>query len=57
LIAIVIACGAMGPQGARRLAPIGDWIAMHWPIVVAPLIGAVGVALTVDGILHLTQRC
>jgi cytochrome c biogenesis protein CcdA len=54
LIAIVIVCGVMGTEGARRLAPIGDWIAMRWPVVVAPLIGVVGLGLAFYGILQLT---
>jgi cytochrome c biogenesis protein CcdA len=54
LVAIVVVCGVMGEQGVRRLAPVGDWIAMRWPIVVAPLIAAVGVALTAYGIVQLT---
>jgi hypothetical protein len=54
LIAIVVVCGITGERGARRLAPVGDWIAMRWPVVVAPLIAAVGVALTAYGIVQLT---
>lgn len=53
LIAIVVACGVMGEEGGRRLAPVGDWIAMRWPIVVAPLIALVGIALTVYGVVQL----
>jgi cytochrome c biogenesis protein CcdA len=53
LIAVVIVCGVMGPRGARRLAPVGDWIARRWPIVVAPLIGAVGLGLTAYAIAQL----
>lgn len=54
LIAIVISCAVMGEEGGRRLAPIGDWIAMRWPTVVAPMVGAVGVGLTVCGIVQLS---
>jgi hypothetical protein len=34
LIALVIVCAVMGERGGRLVAPIGDWIAMRWPIVV-----------------------
>jgi cytochrome c biogenesis protein CcdA len=54
LIVIVVVCAVMGPRGVERLAPIGDWIAMHWPIVVAPLIFAVGVALAIYSVIQLT---
>jgi cytochrome c biogenesis protein CcdA len=54
LIAIVVVCGVMGQAGAKRLAPVADWIERRWPIVVAPLIGVVGVALAVYGILQLS---
>lgn len=53
LIAIVVACGVTGEQGARRLAPVGDWLAMRWPSVVAPLVLAAGVGLTAYGIIQL----
>jgi hypothetical protein len=53
LIALVIVCAVMGEKGGRLVAPIGDWIAMRWPIVAAPLCGAVGVALIAYGITQL----
>jgi hypothetical protein len=53
LIALVIVCGVMGEKGGRRVAPIGDWIAMRWPLVAAPLCGAAGVALIAYGIAQL----
>lgn len=54
LIAVVIVCGVMGQAGAKRLAPVADWIATRWPIVVAPLIGVVGLVLAVYGGLKLS---
>lgn len=54
LIAIVIVCAVMGEKGGRVLTPVSDWIAMHWPTVVAPLAGTAGAALTTYGILQLT---
>jgi hypothetical protein len=53
LIAIVIVCMVMGDQATRVLTPIGDWISMNWPIIVAPLAAAVGVAVTAYGISQL----
>jgi hypothetical protein len=54
LVAIVIVCAVMGERGGRLLAPVGDWIAMRWPLVVAPLAGVAGLALTAYGIVQLT---
>jgi Sap, sulfolipid-1-addressing protein len=53
LIAVVVLCAVMGERAGRLVAPVGDWIAMHWPAVVAPLAAAIGVALTAYGILQL----
>jgi cytochrome c biogenesis protein CcdA len=54
LIVIVIVCAVMGEKGGRVLTPVSDWIAMHWPMVVAPVAGTAGAALTTYGILKLT---
>jgi hypothetical protein len=54
LIVIVIVCAVMGEKGARVLTPVSDWIAMHWPTVVAPVAVTAGAALTTYGILQLT---
>ena len=54
LIAIVVVRGVMGEKGAEVLVPVSDWIQTHWPVVVAPLAGAAGAALTVYGIVELT---
>jgi cytochrome c biogenesis protein CcdA len=53
LIAVVVLCAVMGERAGRLVAPVGNWIAMHWPAVVAPLAAAIGVALTAYGILQL----
>jgi len=42
LILIVIVCAVMGDRAGQLLAPVGDWIAMRWPVVVAPLVTAAG---------------
>lgn len=53
LIAIVIVYAVMRERASGLLEPVGDWIATRWPIVVAPLAGAVGVGLTAYGIVNL----
>jgi cytochrome c biogenesis protein CcdA len=55
LFAIVIVRAALGRRAGEVLGPVGDWIAMRWPIVVAPLAGAAGMALTTYGIAQLTN--
>jgi hypothetical protein len=54
LIGVIVVRGVMGEKGAEVLVPVSEWIQLHWPVVVAPLAGAVGAALTVYGILELT---
>ncbi len=53
LIAIVIVCAVMGERGGRRLAPMGEWVATRWPVLVAPVAGAAGVALITYGSVQL----
>jgi cytochrome c biogenesis protein CcdA len=53
LFAIVIVRAAIGDRAEELLAPVGDWIAMRWPVVVAPLAGLAGVALSTYGIVQL----
>ena len=54
LIVIVVLCAVMGERAGRMLTPVGDWISLRWPVVVAPLAEAAGVALAVYGVVHLT---
>jgi cytochrome c biogenesis protein CcdA len=54
LIAIVVVRAVMGERGAELLVPVSDWIQTRWPIVVAPVAGVAGAALTTYGILQLT---
>jgi Sap, sulfolipid-1-addressing protein len=54
LLAIVIACAVLGDRAGKLVAPIGDWIATRWPVVVAPLVEAAGIAITVYGVLQLS---
>ena len=53
LIAITVACMIWGERAARRLQPIADWIATHWPMIVAPLVSLVGVGMAVYGVVQL----
>lgn len=53
LIAITVGCVVWGAGAARRLKPIADWIAMHWPAVFGPIVSAVGLGLAVYAILQL----
>ena len=53
LFAIVAMCFVMGNRAGDVLAPVGDWINTHWPMVVAPLAAVVGVALITYGIVSL----
>ena len=43
----------MGERGAELLVPVSDWIQTRWPIVVAPIAGVAGAALTTYGIVQL----
>ncbi|HEV3391643.1 MAG TPA: GAP family protein [Solirubrobacteraceae bacterium] len=54
LVAVVVIRAVMGEKGAELLVPISNWIQTHWPVVVAPVAGAAGAAVTVYGILELT---
>jgi hypothetical protein len=53
LIAIVVVRAVMGEKGAEFLVPVSDWIQTRWPMVVAPVAGVAGAALTTYGILQL----
>jgi hypothetical protein len=53
LIAMTVVCAIAGERAGALLAPVGTWVATRWPVVVAPLVDAVGIALTVYGILQL----
>jgi hypothetical protein len=53
LIAIVVVRAIMGEEGAQSLLPVTDWIQTRWPIVVAPVAGLAGAALTAYGVTQL----
>lgn len=53
LIAITVVAATMGDRAGRVLLPLGDWVATRWPVVVAPLVSAAGVAVSAYGIVQL----
>ena len=53
LVLIVIVCAVMGERAGQLLAPVGDWIAMRWPVVVAPLVAAAGAGVMAYAIAQL----
>jgi len=53
LITISIVADVMGDRAGHVLEPIGEWAATRWPIVVAPLVSLVAVALLAHGIVQL----
>ncbi len=53
LFVITGMCFLIGQRAGQVLAPVGDWINAHWPMVVAPLAALVGVALIAYGIVQL----
>jgi cytochrome c biogenesis protein CcdA len=55
LFAIVIVRAAMGDRADKVLATVGDWIAMRWPLVAAPLAAVAGLALTIYGVVQLVD--
>ncbi len=54
LIVIVGLCAVMGERAGQVLAPVGDWISLHWPVIVAPLAEVAGIALAAYGVIQLT---
>ncbi len=55
LIAIAALIAVMGERAERILGPAGGWLSAHWPAVVAPLTVALGIGVTVFGIVQLTS--
>jgi Sap, sulfolipid-1-addressing protein len=53
LIAITVVAAVMGDRAGQVLAPVADWVATRWPVVVAPMVAAAGLALTAYGIAQL----
>lgn len=55
LTAIAVVLAVMGQRAERILRPAGDWLSAHWPVVVAPLTAAFGIAMLVFGIVQLSS--
>ena len=55
LIAIAAVIAMMGERAERILRPVGDWLSAHWPVVVAPLTAAFGIAVLAYGIVQLSS--
>jgi len=54
LIAITLVFAVMGDKAEQTLRPAGDWLTDHWPLVVGPVTGTIGVGLLAYGITQLT---
>ncbi|MBV9007049.1 MAG: GAP family protein [Solirubrobacterales bacterium] len=55
LIAIAVVVALMGDGAERKLRPIGDWLLVHWPVIVAPLTAALGIGVLALGIVQLSS--
>jgi cytochrome c biogenesis protein CcdA len=56
LIAIAVVCVVMGKRAEDVLRPVVDWLFARWPVILGTLAVAVGIALAVNGIVHLSSR-
>jgi Sap-like sulfolipid-1-addressing protein len=55
LIVIALIIAVMGERAERILRPVGDWLSAHWPVVVAPLTAAFGIAVLAYGTVQLSS--
>jgi cytochrome c biogenesis protein CcdA len=55
LIAIAAAFMFMGERAGGVVRPIGDWLFAHWPVIMAPVTAAIGIALFVYGLVQLVS--
>ena len=54
LIAIAVAFAIMGERAERVMKPVGDWLLVHWPLIIGPLTAVIGVIVLVFGIVELS---
>jgi len=54
LIAIAVAFAIMGERAERVMKPVGDWLLVHWPLIIGPLTAAIGVIVLAFGIIELS---
>ena len=55
LIAIACTFVVMGERAEELMRPVGDWLFSHWPAIIGPITGAIGVAVLAFGIVQLTS--
>jgi hypothetical protein len=55
LIGIAIVCLVRGNRAEDLLRPVVEWMFTRWPVIVGPLAGVIGVALTSFGIVKLSS--
>jgi cytochrome c biogenesis protein CcdA len=54
LIAIAVVFALMGDRAERVLRPVGDWLPIHWPLIVGPLTGVIGLGILAFGVVQLS---
>jgi cytochrome c biogenesis protein CcdA len=54
LIAIAVAFAIMGERAERVMKPVGDWLLVHWPLIIGPMTAVIGVIVLVFGIVELS---
>jgi cytochrome c biogenesis protein CcdA len=55
LIGIAVGCVVLRERAEAALRPVIGWFLTHWPVIVAPLAGVIGIGLTAFGILRLSS--
>lgn len=53
LIVIAALFAVMGKRAEDLLRPVGDWLLTHWPVIVGPLTGVVGIGVLAFGTVQL----
>jgi cytochrome c biogenesis protein CcdA len=54
LIAIVVVFALLGDRAERVLRPVDAWLSAHWPLVLAPVTGLLGLGVLVFGAVQLS---
>ena len=55
LIAIAVVFAVMGERAEGVVRPAGDWLFVHWPVIVGPMTAVIGLAVLVFGIVELSS--
>jgi cytochrome c biogenesis protein CcdA len=53
LIVIAVIVALMGNRAEHILRPVGDWLFVHWPVLVGPLTAAIGIGVLILGLVKL----